>query len=45
MYGVEPATASTVHASLAAGAPVPQPGATSIAAGLAPPFAGENAFR
>ena len=45
VYGVEPDTADTMARSLAAGAAVTLSSAASVAAGLAPPFAGENAFR
>ena len=45
VMGVEPQTADTMARSLEAGAAVTLTSASSIAAGLAPPFAGENAFR
>ena len=45
VMGVEPQTADTMARSLGAGAAVTLNSASSIAAGLAPPFAGENAFR
>ena len=45
VLGVEPVTADTMARSLRAGAAVGLASARSIAAGLAPSFAGENAFR
>ena len=45
VLGVEPLTADTMQRSLEAGAAVTLGSASSLAAGLAPPFAGENAFR
>jgi len=45
VIGVEPETACTMHRSLAQGKPASMPEAKSIAAGLAPPFAGSNAFQ
>ena len=45
VMGVEPQTADTMARSLTAEAAVNLASARSIAAGLAPPFAGENAFR
>ena len=45
MIGVEPETANSMGASLREGKAVKMPGAKSLAGGLAPPFAGENAFR
>merc|ERR1711971_379560 len=45
VIGVEPETACTMHTSLAQGKPASMPEAKSIAAGLAPPFAGSNAFQ
>ena len=45
VFGVEPETANTMQRSLLEGSPVTMPSSRSIAAGLAPPFAGQNAFR
>ena len=45
VLGLEPLTADTMQRSLEAGAAVTLGSARSLAAGLAPPFAGENAFR
>ena len=44
IYGVEPETANTMFLSLRDDGPVSLPNARSIASGLAPPFAGQNAF-
>jgi len=45
VYGVEPETACSMQKSLKEGQAVKMPSAKSVAAGLAPPFAGENAFK
>lgn len=45
VYGVEPETACSMQKSLEEGQAAKMPTAKSIAAGLAPPFAGENAFK
>ena len=45
VIGVEPETACSMQKSLKEGEAVKMPSARSIAAGLAPPFAGENAFK
>lgn len=45
VYGVEPETACSMQKSLEEGKAVKMPSAKSVAAGLAPPFAGENAFK
>ncbi|XP_064633943.1 uncharacterized protein LOC135491749 [Lineus longissimus] len=45
IYGVEPEGAPTMHESFKEGYPVSIPTVKSIAAGLAPPYAGSNAFR
>jgi len=45
VYGVEPETACSMKKSLEEGQAVKMPTAKSVAAGLAPPFAGENAFK
>jgi len=45
IIGVEPETACAMQRSLALGKPASMPEAKSIAAGLAPPFAGANAFQ
>ena len=44
MVGVEPESSNTMQQSLRAGRPVRDNSARSVAAGLAPPFAGENCF-
>ena len=44
VVGVEPRTSNTMQQSLQAGRPVRDNSARSVAAGLAPPFAGANCF-
>ena len=44
VVGVEPELSNTMQQSLQAGRPVRDNSARSVAAGLAPPFAGENCF-
>jgi len=45
IYGVEPETANSMQRSLNEGRAAQLPQANSIAAGLAPPFAGQNCYR
>ena len=45
VIGVEPETANSMGASIREGAAVQMPGAISVAGGLAPPFAGRNAYK
>ena len=44
VVGVEPENSNTMQQSLQAGQPVRDNSASSVAAGLAPPFAGANCF-
>lgn len=44
VYGIEPEKACGMHKSMRAGTPAKCPEARSVASGLAPPFAGSNAF-
>lgn len=45
VFGVEPETACSMKKSIEEGEAVKMPSAKSVAAGLAPPFAGVNAFK